>query len=439
MPAPTDLPTRLVLGVLFLPVFFPYVGVLKGIDMQPNAFLAMCMMAVVAMSQMRVYLDRSWSIVLTLTLLFVIFRFLVQQLSGDMPTDPGLGLVSFAQTVFHLLTMFVVFLIVSAGVFRPTSRYIGGVLLIYGLVAALQVFIDESIGSALVYRGFQELASTGRGVRSLASEPAVFANILLILSGFLMICAAQANWSRRSFLLSQALVLAMSIGLAQSTYVILLQFSVFCVCALLVSKRLFAIVGISAVWALFAYELASDTAGIRILYILQTLVENPVLLYEQGAMLRVMNVPISVYGSILHGPLGAGFDPQHMVVGAVPALPGHPYPFTVADRNMGGLVEILLRIGVGALPLLLLFLAGVGRIASTTARIGDTRLRIGMPVALVVFLTCFTYSSIGNPMIWLLFFSALQWSSGIRGDTASPAETWPRDRRGALDTMQASA
>jgi hypothetical protein len=197
--------------------------------------------------------------------------------------------------------------------------------------------------------------------------------------------------------------------LSQSTYAILQQSAVFMVCVLVVSRQLFVVLCLGLVWIVVGFLMEIQAQGIRVVFILQTLLENPVLLYEQGAMLRVMNVPISLYGGILHGLFGAGFGSPEVVSGSIPALPGNPFAFEVADRNLGGAVELFLRLGIGAVPLLLFILLKTLRIGKGVCMLGTTKVRIGIPLAIVVFLTSFTYSSIGNPLIWLLFFYAIDW------------------------------
>jgi hypothetical protein len=254
--------------------------------------------------------------------------------------------------------------------------------------------LDEQIGSSIVYRGFQELEVTGRGVRSLASEPSVFGNLLLILSGFLMLIAIKDSWSVQQLVASQAAVLLATIVLPQSSYGIAIQFCVFLATLFVVSFKLFLAVGIFAAWGVVGYFERIDAEGVRAIFILQTLIENPVLLYEQGAILRVMNVPVSLYGGMLHGIFGSGFGTGNMGEGTIPTLPGYPIPFEIGDRNVGGLVELFLRLGIGAIPLLLFYLVQIFRIGRISLNYGDQRVNIGFPLALVVFLVFFTYSSI---------------------------------------------
>lgn len=399
---------RALLWLLMLPVFFPYVGIFGGIDIQPFAIGSAIAIVALALFAKSLSVRADYLFLILLTMLAATARAYYQLFTS---ANDEAVLYALAQTWFHLLTILSIFLLVCSGVVSLSSRLIMIALSVYLIVALLQITIDEKIGSQLVYRGFQELASTGRGVRSLASEPAVFGNMLLVFSGFLILMAGQGRWTRRQFFYSQLGILAASSLLAQSTYVILLQGLVFLVCAMVLSFRLFLLLCAIGFWVLVGLIAKSESEGIRVFLILKTLLDNPLLLYEQGAMLRVLNVPVSVYGSVLHGFFGSGFAPAEPVSGQIPLLPGNPYPFSVYDRAVGGAVELFLRLGFGSLPLLGAMLFHVGRIAGRSKLLSDGSVRLGIPLALVVFLTVFTYSSIGNPMIWLLFFSSLSWCS----------------------------
>ncbi|MDH3379443.1 MAG: hypothetical protein OEQ39_21150 [Gammaproteobacteria bacterium] len=356
---------------------------------------------------------------LSATTIVAVSRLLYQFLVGEVSPDVSMSVMAFGQTMFHLTTILVAYLIIASGVFAPTSKYIGFIAFVYVCVAMFQVIVDEQIASELVYRGYQELETSGRGVRSLASEPAVFGNLLLLLSGFFMLIAARERWSAKGFLVLQAVLLGATIFLSQSVYAISVHFIVFLAATSVVSWRLCLVILLAAVWAVVGFLVTIEAEGVRALFILQALIEDPILLYEQGAILRVMNVPVSVYGGVLHGVFGAGFGSGQIVAGSIPALPGYPIPFEIGDRLVGGSVELFLRLGIGAVPLLFFYLFQIIRIGKMRVQIDARRLWIGFPLALVIFLTSFTYSSIANPMVWLLFFGTLAWGASLSRDTVS--------------------
>ena len=157
--------------------------------MQPNSLITMTILLFLIVATSAIKVRTLFLNILIATLLVAVARLAFQIAIGQGSDDIFTSILAFSQTSFHLVTILVAFLIVSAGVFSPNSRLIGLVTLVYIAVALMQVFVDEQFGSMLVYRGYQELAATGRGVRSLASEPAVFGNVLLILSGFWMLVA----------------------------------------------------------------------------------------------------------------------------------------------------------------------------------------------------------------------------------------------------------
>ena len=112
----SSLTSRAAIAVLFLPAFFPYVGVLEGIDTQPNGLLALIVILALTFVHKRIFVRPVYLSLLIATVIVVVVRLIYQLLIGDVSTDASTINLAFAQTGFHLATILVTYLVVSSGV-----------------------------------------------------------------------------------------------------------------------------------------------------------------------------------------------------------------------------------------------------------------------------------------------------------------------------------
>ena len=384
-------------------MLFPYIGIIKGIDIQPNFLVVVIVMLLIYACNKRISLEMGFFTLILITIVFCFIRYVTQNGLMADSIESIEAMRGMLTSCFHLIVILVCHTVVGARLLPNSPTYIILATLIYVAVGGIQL-IDSSFMSSFVYRGYQNLVDGGRGVRSLTSEPAVFGNLLLTLNCLLVYYGVVKKWFLRSLHVTNFTLLSATMLLSMSFYAVFYHLIAIIFFLYLTDRKLFivslTILGIVSV-LLITTPFSTD---LRLLYILKTLIESPVSLYDQGAMLRVLNVPISIIGSIHYGPLGSGFAPSHLVHGTVPFLPSLPYSFTVGDKNMGGLVELFLRLGLLSVPLLYWYFFSLYRVCRLKIILESRITRLGLWFAFVVFLVTFTYSSIGNPIIWLLFF-----------------------------------
>lgn len=256
-------------------------------------------------------------------------------------------------------------------------------LFIYILVGLIQVYSGD-FASNLVSRELRLdiIEASGRGVRSLTSEPSVFARILgklaltlIILTGF--------RPMKQFFLILVNMMLSLSIyGIVVHIVIV----------AVVMAKRFFKILGLLVI---IVALIRSDSIPGRAGFIISGVRDNPTILLEQGAFARVINLPISVKNTLNYWPEGS----------AVKVLPSSPesintvigeYNYFLAPRNLGGLIELPYRFGFLGLCSLLTFLYYF-QVKSKNYKL--------LRVKLLVLFLFFQDGSIIDTFNWILLFS----------------------------------
>ena len=391
---------KFLFGLVFL---FPYVGIFQGIDIQPNFLILTVFVICVFVCFWPVKLQTLPVIVVMMTVLLCFVRYIIQVSSLDsVGVSPG-SMVSLFTSCFHLIVILLCYLVVHNGLLPRKSHYLVIAVLIYVVVGLIQLY-DSSFLSSLVYRGYQDLTSSGRGVRSLTSEPAVFGHLLTVMTIMVVFYAVRNNWSINRIVIFLLFLFAANVFLSRSFYSISYHLFMLSLFLFFINKKAFFGLVILMGIVFPAFFLNFLESEIRFFHIARTLIENPLDIYEQGAMLRVLNVPISIIGSHAFGILGSGFAPLTTAQGSVPFLPANPYFFEVGDRNMGGGVELFLRLGILSIPFFVWYFYTLYKISRIKFFLRGREVSIGLWFAITLFLVTFTYSSIGNPMIWISFF-----------------------------------
>ena len=387
--------------IVSLLIFFPYVGFVPGFDVQP-LFVVMSIVAILMKAIVSKITINYSSLLVFLCLLFPVFlRLLVQEVDNNFSI---LSFRSFLVTSFHMLTIFLVFLVMQNAMVKVNSSTMLTVIFCYVCVAVIQTIYPNFL-SFLVYRGYQELASTGRGVRSLASEPAVFGHLLTIFNLIFVILYVKIEDRKlRNAVFFTLVLLLLNVILARSAYSAGIHFIFLLTLIFVWSKFIGLIATYSISLLIVVIVLSLDSDDIRLIKMLQTILTNPVALYEQGAFLRVLNIPISIYGSYMHGIFGSGFDADTLVAGSFKVFDGIPYKFVVSDRNMGGTVEVYLRLGVLSLFFFLIYLGFIWKSFGKLRKLNHRQVSLDCWIIGWIFFMTFSYSSIANPIIWLAFF-----------------------------------
>ena len=159
--------------IFLLPIFFPYIGFINGLDLQP--FFLASFAIYIFLNFFIIKIEKTHLMVLIIFLLYVLsvtFYFQVPDLI-DFLIMP---------------VMFFIFLaiVLNNDLFSKhiSSNFVLSIIFIYLIVGFIQLFIPEFL-AGLVARGtdsLEILSSTNRGVRSLCAEPSQFARLITSLS-----------------------------------------------------------------------------------------------------------------------------------------------------------------------------------------------------------------------------------------------------------------
>lgn len=333
----------------FLPIFFPYIGFFPGIDVQP-IFLFVLAIAFVFLAIRSVSVSAILLFVSAIVwfLLFVFFRL------SDFNAR------FFLSYIFVFCSIFLLYSVIRRSDGVVSEALVFGVIFVYVLVAIVQLYFDPTFMAGLVHRSEEAVFSyveSGRGVRSLAGEPSHFGkvfsflNVLLIYISLAKSHETGSNWRRDIFWISVLLLIANGF-LSRSAYAFLIHLCIiFFFFAIVFRLRYFFYLFLVAVSFTLVIYFSGIMDGSRIQNIIVLALKNPSLLLEQGAMRRVLNIPISLNNLSGFGIFGsAGSDDRFQTSLWTPI---GPLEYEGHSRNIGGLVEVVLRFGVFCVPFLI--------------------------------------------------------------------------------------
>lgn len=383
--------------VVALAVLFPFVGVVPGIDIQPNFALAgFATVLLVLLLRPQRGVGRVSLQLLGVCGLLLSVRFLVGQ--------NGLNPRYVATYVLALGVPFLMWHLVWRGRLLVASRLLWAAIFIYVAVGAVQLMVEPKFLAWMVPRSVEDidaLVATGRGVRSLASEPAAFGKVLAYLNVLYIFFSLWPAFDReraRKVTYGSIFLFGANLLLAQSAYAIAVHMVILAVALWFVDRRgLFvAALGVIGVLGVLLFVWAG---GSRLLLIAKAVFSlNLEFLMRQGAFARLMNVPISIYGGLQTFPFG--FGNSDLVIPGQLDFFGSTYAFMIGKRNVGGFVELFLRFGVVGLVVLAIYGIALWRIAKMRAVCDGLPSRVGIFFAFALVLLTFLDGSSADPLAW---------------------------------------
>ena len=369
---------------------FPYIGFFPGVDVQPVfIFLALFFLLI---SNVKVPLAG------------IVFLFLSSAVFGGRilfqhsPAD----LFSILSLSVGLVTPLVMFLLVRDRWNVLPVKILWLCLFLYLCVGVANLFYPKFLAGLVQRDNIDLLLETNRGVRSLTGEPSDFGRIILVFNfllvfQFLIVDKSKSvSWC----FWSSIFLLALNVVLTQSFYAAAFHFAFLCLFVFFFSFKhaifllIFTGLGIGLLLPLMG--------GGRFALIYTALFEDFDLILQQGAFSRVVNVPISIVGGLLHGPFGAGVSDR--VVSGTLDFGLFSYGFEVGERSLGGVVEYFLRFGVISLPVFMIYFYFVFSVAKVRVYLGRNRYLAGLFGSIMMFCLSFLDGSPANPLTWLCFF-----------------------------------
>ena len=374
--------------------FFPYVGFIQGIDVQP-LFVVPVTLAVLMLK------NRKWPNILNLIVLSYIPIF------GYLFISVLLGKEDFAFLLSYALCFFVILLF---GIFHASfrldiSRVVWGVVFVYVAVAFVQMYVDPYFLAGIKSRSVDMiglLIDSGRGVSSLASEPSKFAKVLLYCNIFLYVggvALEERRAARIRIIFISLVLLLLNIWLSRSLHY----------CAIHFAFVLFIAFGLSKIISIFVLSAFVFMAALlmehreylhelgRLGKLLDSFLVDPHSIAEQGAFKRLANPLLSLI-VFLDNPFGVGASLHegkvyYLKIGSL------EYPFFFVSRVLGGMVEFLVKFGFLAIFFILnLFFIFYMAAFYEWRRTGSL---VAVPF---VFIAAFFDGSVVDPYAWSSLF-----------------------------------
>jgi hypothetical protein len=383
-----------------LSIFFPFVGIVPGIDIQPN-FLLICLFSyiVLILLSFRTKIGLNSISIFLLCILLYTFRILFD--SSDVELK---YLLSYWVALF---TPFLMWNLIFHKHLDTSRLFIYFVILSYTLIAILQIFIGKDFLGFLVTRPneqFISLTSSYRGYRSLCPEPSKFGKIIIYLNILIFILTIYPKCTKKNFITLNLLtffLFLINIFLSQSFYSVCFHTIVLIIFFYYINKkRLLSIILCIILFFILFYEILPDS---RFSIILKALLDIDFkYIVSQGAFARLTNVFQSLYGGLHTLPFGfGGSDHQVVFISEI-------YSFAIGKRNLGGLVEHFLRFGIISIPFFIFLFLGFKRITKLQSVGNFHKIHIGFPLGLSLFILMLQDGSVADPLPWFIFFLLLK-------------------------------
>lgn len=371
-------------------VLFPFVGFFSGVDVQPLAFLLCFFLLIVASSKVR----------LNSTFILVSLYISVVCCSYFIFYNSYMFLI---KEVFFISSFIVIWLLVKNKLLIINEKDVTYALVVYTLVAIIQVFYPEFL-SFLVTRSTEQIQmaiDSGRGVRSLTGEPSHLGRMFIIFNLFYFYFYSIEVDNRRSdkeIILISFILLVFSLILARSVYMLAIHIFIIGIFVLLVKPRWLLLIASAFMVLSYITYLFLDESN-RISYLLQIFLSEPEFLMNQGAFKRLVNVPIIFNNFSVTGFLGAGDSKEYFPM--ILNTPIGEYHYFGSARNFGGGFELLLKYGVFSFPLIVFILFSL--LCSFKSRFFANK-SSALAVSFGVIILFFQSGSISDPLILFLVF-----------------------------------
>lgn len=231
-----------------------------------------------------------------------------------------------------------------------SSNFVLSIIFIYLIVGFIQLFIPEFL-AGLVARGtdsLEILSSTNRGVRSLCAEPSQFARLITSLSVLYALCAKIEDKKIEKVTLTLVCIFLGSLFLSKALYsitmhILVLASFIFLTKNLKIKYKLLTSVvflSFSALIFLFLQEYRISTLAFSI-------IENPSVVFNHGAISKLLNVYLSITGG-----LSGIFSFLNNSSGYITFA---SYDFYLQNKFHGGYVDLIYKFGIAGLIYIVIF------------------------------------------------------------------------------------
>lgn len=383
--------------LLLILLFFPFIGPIPDIDVQPLFFAYGSIFLLFSLFKAKV---PSKTIVLfSFVLMAILIRFFFEL--GDLTFKYA------ATYIMSVITPFILYILINSGLIKVSSRQVLYMVGIYIGVALVQLFIDPKFMGWIVARSTDRidlLEQTSRGMRSLASEPSSYGTLITgfnILYVFLLFKEGANNSTFKHAIIGSFVLLALSAVTAQSSYALVIQFGIISALILVLKKGKYLLMYLLILLtAYFIYDAILSNGSSRLGNMFRLLFNNPELLMKQSAFRRLMNIPISINNAFHFGLLGAGNSSEVFFTSI--NTPFGEYPYVATNRNFGGFVEYFLKFGILSFPFYVFYFRMLYQICKVKTFFKNQNYRLGLFFAFSLLVYTFQAGSPVNPFTWFI-------------------------------------
>lgn len=390
-------------NLLPLPIFFPFIGGLTSTDIQPTFFvLLVVIFPLIFFIKAPILKEIGMMVSVYISIIFISI--------GCIFNIGNIDLAFYFRLLMPPISFVLLGVMLQNNYLKVTTRFIIFIYLIYFSVGLVQYFYPSFLAD-VVYRSEQHvslLVESGRGVRSLASEPTqlgfvfIFLNIIYFaVSKNDEVRLSRLNYasSRRCSCNRKYATLLFILGtllISQSSTAIAVHFSVAAFAVWADSKhRLIVILTIALISFLTLVGFQSgafDGDGRRVFNIIEIAINDPIQLTNFGAFQRILNIYLTLSAAVEHGYAGSGSSDVPVMVDIT--LGSQILVFWIADKVLGGIFEYVLQLGVFGIPYVLVWFFLLFKILIERKIAIQERVFYVFSLAL----TNFFYGSVVNPL-----------------------------------------
>lgn len=369
--------------MFFAAVFFPYLGVVPGVDVQPNFMLFAFLLVILTLKNINLDVGLLFLFGLLCIMFFVSFNLDVVNLEGGY----------FLKKIFFLVAILLFILIGSHHQqFLLREKWLLIFFLAYVSVGTIQLFYPGFL-AGVVTRSVDNVflqVESGRGVRSLASEPAALGKQIVAINVIFVLinCIGGIRW-KKIFIFCTFCLLANTL-LSRSAYSIAIHFILVISLFSVYSMKFAALVSLlcCGIFSIIWFHIGMSG---RIGWVVSSILNEPELLLTQGAFRRLVNIPISIISAFEFGYVGAGNSPDALV--STLPTPIGALNFVADNRALGGLIELFLSFGLLSVPVFICYFIFIFRLIFFKA----FGYRLGIFFAFSSLLLTLQDGSISNP------------------------------------------
>jgi hypothetical protein len=372
----------------FFLIFFPFLGFIPGIDVQP--FFLIFSLSTFLFFSLRNKFKRKDVILFPLCIVL----FLAFALFNDFDK------VTIAKGIASILTPFLITHAINDGL-KITEKQIIIFCLIIFSVGLIQLFFNREFLTILVSRSsdaIQRSIETGRGVRSVFPEPATFGKQILLTNILIysLLISKKKNKLAKQY---SILFFVLNILLSQSIYSIGIHFIFILIFIISFKQKLFLLILIPSLLLVlntsYVNDFLSENSNYRAFKLLFRLLDNPSILMNQGAFGRLYNMKISLNNFIEFNYTGSqSIEFSNPNYTYIDTLFGK-YDYRLHQRNYGGAIEYLLMYGFYSIPIFIfIFQKYLGVFKSNKQYVLLTSFSLFL---------LFQDGSTSNPFTWFVF------------------------------------